>query len=109
MRESDLKISVSGIRGIVGQSLTPQLLIKFSEAFSSYIGGVFNMLIEALRKLAFFRTIIEAVEDFEGLDQFFVTVYDNLGWILPAIIAAYIIVQIVKTVGFLWRKRPAPK
>ena len=39
MRESDLKISVSGIRGIVGQSLTPQLLIKFSEAFSSYIGG----------------------------------------------------------------------
>lgn len=39
MRESDLKISVSGIRGIVGQSLTPQLLLKFSEAFSSYIGG----------------------------------------------------------------------
>lgn len=39
MRESDLKISISGIRGIVGKSLTPQLLIKFSEAFSSYIGG----------------------------------------------------------------------
>lgn len=39
MRESDLKISISGIRGIVGQSLTPQLLIKFSEAFSSYLGG----------------------------------------------------------------------
>jgi len=39
MRISDLKISISGIRGIVGKSLTPQLLIKFSEAFSSYISG----------------------------------------------------------------------
>ncbi len=39
MRISDLKISISGIRGIVGKSLTPQLLIKFSEAFSSYVGG----------------------------------------------------------------------
>lgn len=39
MRISDLKISISGIRGIVGKSLTPQLIIKFSEAFSSYIGG----------------------------------------------------------------------
>ncbi|MBN2244962.1 MAG: phosphoglucosamine mutase [Candidatus Aminicenantes bacterium] len=39
MRVSDLKISISGIRGIVGKSLTPQLLIKFSEAFSSYISG----------------------------------------------------------------------
>ena len=39
MRVSDLKISISGIRGVVGKSLTPQLLIKFSEAFSSYISG----------------------------------------------------------------------
>ena len=39
MRVSDLKISISGIRGIVGESLTPQLLIKFAEAFSTYIGG----------------------------------------------------------------------
>jgi len=39
VRVSDLKISISGIRGIVGKSLTPQLLIKFSEAFSSYISG----------------------------------------------------------------------
>ncbi len=38
MRISDLKISISGIRGIVGQSLTPQLIIKFSEAFTTYIG-----------------------------------------------------------------------
>lgn len=39
MKISDLKISISGIRGIVGESLTPQLIIKFSEAFSTYIGG----------------------------------------------------------------------
>jgi phosphomannomutase len=39
LRISDLKISISGIRGIVGESLTPQLIIKFSEAFSTYIGG----------------------------------------------------------------------
>ena len=38
MRISDLKISISGIRGIVGQSLTPQLIIKFSEAFATYVG-----------------------------------------------------------------------
>jgi len=39
LRISDLKISISGIRGIIGESLTPQLIIKFSEAFSTYIGG----------------------------------------------------------------------
>jgi len=39
LKISDLKISISGIRGIVGESLTPQLIIKFSEAFSTYIGG----------------------------------------------------------------------
>jgi phosphomannomutase len=39
VRISDLKISISGIRGIVGGSLTPQLILKFSEAFSTYIGG----------------------------------------------------------------------
>jgi phosphomannomutase len=39
LRISDLKISISGIRGIIGESLTPQLLVKFSEAFSTYIGG----------------------------------------------------------------------
>jgi phosphomannomutase len=38
MRISDLKISISGIRGIVGQSLTPHLIIKFSEAFTTYVG-----------------------------------------------------------------------
>jgi phosphomannomutase len=39
MRISDLKISISGIRGIVGRSLTPQLVIRFVEAFATYIGG----------------------------------------------------------------------
>jgi len=39
LRISDLKISISGIRGIIGESLTPQLLVKFAEAFSTYIGG----------------------------------------------------------------------
>jgi len=39
LRISDLKISISGIRGIVGGSLTPRLILKFSEAFSTYIGG----------------------------------------------------------------------
>lgn len=35
---NSLKISVSGVRGIVGQSLTPQLLTAFSAAFGSYAG-----------------------------------------------------------------------
>ncbi len=34
-----LKISVSGVRGVVGETLTPQLLIRFAEAFGSYIRG----------------------------------------------------------------------
>ncbi len=36
---SDLKISVSGVRAIVGKSLTPRLIIGFSEAFATYTGG----------------------------------------------------------------------
>ncbi len=34
-----LKIGVSGVRGIVGQSLTPQLVTGFAEAFGTYLGG----------------------------------------------------------------------
>lgn len=34
-----LKISVSGVRGIVGESLTPQLVTSFSAAFGSYSGA----------------------------------------------------------------------
>ncbi len=33
-----LKISVSGVRGIVGETLTPQLLVRFAQAFGTYIG-----------------------------------------------------------------------
>jgi phosphomannomutase len=33
-----LKISISGVRGIVGDSLTPDLLTRFSEAFGTYLG-----------------------------------------------------------------------
>jgi phosphomannomutase len=33
-----LKISVSGVRGVVGDSLTPQLVTRFAQAFGSYIG-----------------------------------------------------------------------
>jgi len=35
---SSLKISVSGVRGIVGVSLTPQLISSFAAAFGSYAG-----------------------------------------------------------------------
>jgi phosphomannomutase len=35
---TSLKISVSGVRGIVGQSLTPQLVTSFAAAFGSYAG-----------------------------------------------------------------------
>lgn len=34
-----LKISISGVRGIVGDSLTPQLIARFAQAFGSYLGG----------------------------------------------------------------------
>ncbi|MGD2295058.1 MAG: phosphoglucosamine mutase [Candidatus Aminicenantes bacterium] len=33
-----LKISVSGVRGIVGDSLTPQLVSSFAQAFGTYLG-----------------------------------------------------------------------
>jgi len=35
---SDLKISISGIRGIVGKSFTPRLILDFTQAFSTYVG-----------------------------------------------------------------------
>lgn len=34
-----LRIGVSGVRGIVGQSLTPQLVVGFAEAFGTYLDG----------------------------------------------------------------------
>ena len=36
---SSLKISVSGVRGVVGESLTPQIAATFAQAFGSYGGG----------------------------------------------------------------------
>jgi phosphomannomutase len=33
-----LKISISGVRGVVGASLTPELLTRFAQAFGTYIG-----------------------------------------------------------------------
>jgi len=33
-----LKISISGVRGVVGESLTPSLLARFSQAFGTYAG-----------------------------------------------------------------------
>ncbi len=34
-----LKIGVSGVRGIVGESLTPHLVVGFAEAFGTYLDG----------------------------------------------------------------------
>jgi len=34
-----LKISISGVRGVVGQSLTPTLLTRFAEAFGTHSGA----------------------------------------------------------------------
>jgi phosphomannomutase len=34
-----LKVSVSGVRGVVGESLTPQLLVGFAQAFGCYVEG----------------------------------------------------------------------
>src|SRR5438477_458288 len=34
-----LKISISGVRGVIGESLTPILLTRFAQAFGTYIGA----------------------------------------------------------------------
>jgi len=34
-----LKISISGVRGVVGDSLTPELVTRFAQAFGTYVGG----------------------------------------------------------------------
>src|ERR1700759_5405185 len=34
---NDLMISISGVRGIVGRSLTPELLVRLGEAFGTYM------------------------------------------------------------------------
>jgi len=37
--KSNLKVSVSGVRGIVGEYLTPALIAKFAASFGEYVGG----------------------------------------------------------------------
>lgn len=39
MREHNLKIGVSGIRGVIGEFLTPSLAAQFAQAFGTYVGG----------------------------------------------------------------------
>ncbi|MFH1537574.1 MAG: hypothetical protein ABIH66_01355 [bacterium] len=39
MPMNPLKISVAGVRGIVGETFTPDLVIRFSRAFATYLGG----------------------------------------------------------------------
>jgi len=39
VRERSLKIGISGVRGIVGDSLTPQLVVSFAQAFATYLGS----------------------------------------------------------------------
>src|SRR5438309_8279590 len=34
-----LKISISGVRGVIGESLTPALLTRFGQPFGTYVGG----------------------------------------------------------------------
>ncbi|HWQ32525.1 MAG TPA: phosphoglucosamine mutase [Blastocatellia bacterium] len=34
-----LKISISGVRGVIGDSLTPGLLVRFAQAFGTYVGS----------------------------------------------------------------------
>ncbi len=34
-----LKISISGVRGVIGDSLTPVLLTRFAQAFGTYVGA----------------------------------------------------------------------
>src|SRR4029453_11076916 len=38
-RENLLKIGVSGIRGVVGEFLTPALACSFAQAFGTYVGA----------------------------------------------------------------------
>jgi phosphomannomutase len=34
-----LKISITGVRGVVGETLTPHLIVQFTQAFATYVGG----------------------------------------------------------------------
>jgi phosphomannomutase len=34
-----LKIGITGVRGVVGEALTPELVVRFAEAFGAYVDG----------------------------------------------------------------------
>ncbi len=34
-----LKIGITGVRGVVGETLTPELVVRFAEAFGAYLDG----------------------------------------------------------------------
>ena len=34
-----LKIGIGGVRGIVGETFTPELVVEFAQAFATYVGG----------------------------------------------------------------------
>ena len=36
---SSLRIGLSGVRGVIGESLTPQLVTSFAAAFGTYCGA----------------------------------------------------------------------
>jgi len=38
LKKSSLKVSISGVRGVVGDSLTPEVACNFARAFGAYIG-----------------------------------------------------------------------
>lgn len=38
-KTASLKISISGVRGVIGDSLTPQLLASFAQSFGTYMAG----------------------------------------------------------------------
>lgn len=39
MSEKTLMVSVSGVRGIVGEGLTPEVVLRYASAFGEYLGG----------------------------------------------------------------------
>lgn len=34
-----LKIGITGVRGVVGESFTPELVVEFAQAFGTYMDG----------------------------------------------------------------------
>jgi len=39
LSEKGLMVSVSGVRGVVGEGLTPEVVLKYASAFGEYLGG----------------------------------------------------------------------